>query len=96
VDTPETQPFSLDDECLCCHSGPVNLRLCSDGRTVVLVCDECGTTWLRPESAGTGDCIFPSSPDYEIEGSGCSIAAWKGARPATDDEARAAGWGDYL
>ena len=82
--------FHLSVGCPVCKGGAVGFRKCSDGRTLVLVCDECDAVWLRPEAITAETAVFPSSPDFRIEGLGCSIATASGSRWATLEEIRAA------
>jgi hypothetical protein len=65
-------------------------KQCSDGKTLVLVCDECDAVWTHPGAITAETVLFPSSPDFRIEGLGCSIAAGYGSRWATLEEIRAA------
>lgn len=83
--------FYARDCPICGADGAVGFRMCSDGKTIVLVCDECDSVWLRPDQITGETLILASGPDLIIEGLGCSISVAHGAHWATLDEIRAAG-----
>jgi hypothetical protein len=76
--------------------GAVGFRRCSDGKTLVLVCDERDAVWLRPDDINAKNAIFLKSPDFFIESLGCSIAKKYGARWATLEEIKAVGWEPFV
>jgi len=82
--------FYASPSCPVCNGGTVGFRTCGGGRTLVLVCDECDAAWTHPSAIAAETAVFPSSPDFRIEGLGCSIAAKSGSRWATLEEIRAA------
>ncbi|CAN7744941.1 MULTISPECIES: hypothetical protein [unclassified Variovorax] len=41
-------------ECPICRNGLIGIRRCSDGSTLVLMCDECESVWADPAPAGGG------------------------------------------
>src|SRR5438309_1986948 len=47
--------YYLQDTCPVCYSGPVGFRTCSDRKTVVLLCEECGAAALRGRSERGGE-----------------------------------------
>ena len=88
--------FYASPLCPVCKGGAVGFRKCSDGKSVVLVCDECGAVWLHPGQITAETALYPSSPDFRIEALGCSIAASSGSRWATLEEIRAAQLGAFV
>jgi hypothetical protein len=82
--------FYVSTPCPACGEGLLGFQMCSDGKTIVLVCDECDAVYLRPDAITRETALFPSWPDFLIEGLGCSIATAAGARWATLEEIRAA------
>ena len=82
--------------CPFCKGGTVGFRLCSDGTTIVLMCDECDAVWLRADAVSLESPIFPSSPDYRVEGSGCSVATVYGSRWAKYEELLSSGVDSFI
>jgi hypothetical protein len=87
--------FHVEGICPFCHGGSVGFRRCSDGKTIVLMCDECEAVWLDPEHRTAGDALFPHSGSFEVPGLGVSIggdrAGW-----ATRAEVESAGWQEHV
>jgi hypothetical protein len=77
--------------CPACEVGPVGFWRCSDGKTLVLLCDECGAVYLSPDKITLEEAGFPSGPDYELPELGCALVSGK-AGWATRAEVEAAGW----
>lgn len=88
--------FYVKPYCPVCGQGMLGFRMCSDGRTIVLLCEECGAVFLRPDEITSETALHPSWPDYVIEGLGCSTAIYAGARWATRDEIRKAGFERFI
>lgn len=83
--------YQLPRSCTYCEQGPLGFVMCSDGRTVALVCDDCDATWLDPADVEDEEPLFPGAPDYFVEGREASINFLQGARWATLEELRARG-----
>lgn len=79
----------------CGMEGEVAFWRCSDGKTLVLMCDECNATWLNPLSVTSRSALFPASPDFIVDNLGCSLRGPK-AGYATRDEIRAVGWEPFI
>src|SRR3954468_24330151 len=81
--------------CPFCHGGSVGFGPCSDGKTIVLMCDECEALWLDPEHRTAADILFPHSGSFEVPGLEVSIggdrAGW-----ATRAEVESAGWREHV
>ena len=75
--------FHIEELCPICHVGPIGFLMCSDGKTLVLVCDECNAVWLDAHAVLAESAVFPSSPEYSVEQLHCSVASSAGARWAT-------------
>jgi len=70
---------------------------CSDQRTVVLSCYECGNVWLKPEDVAVdGTEMDTQSPDHYLEGLNCSIATKHGAHSSTLEEIESAGFTAFI
>ena len=82
--------FYATSVCPACSGGVVGFRKCSDGQTLVLVCDECDAVWRNPDRITVDTAFFPSSPDHRIEGLDCSIATKYGSCWATSEEIKTA------
>lgn len=78
--------------CPMCEQGNVGFRVCSDGKTVVLLCDECEALWRDPGTISPSTAEYPAAPDYRVPGQTCSVAGPE-ARWATRAEVDRAGWG---
>lgn len=80
-------------ECPYCGGyGAVGFWCCTDGKTVILVCDECEAAWLNPTELAEGKLAFISKPPlYLLPGSEIS-AFGEGANWASMDEITRAGF----
>jgi hypothetical protein len=74
--------YYVENPCPICHAGAVGFRRCSDGIAIVLMCTECDAVWLGPVVIASESAIFPTAPDYLVEGLSCSTGAGR------------AGWAD--
>lgn len=85
--------FYLEDNCRICGDGLLGFLRCNDGRTVVLMCDECGSIWSSPSALGSPPIVvaapyfFLPETDIAVSGDG---AGW-----ASMTEIFAAGLGQY-
>lgn len=87
--------FNIDSYCPICCEGTIGFVLCSDQKTMVLVCDECESTWLDPSNVSPIQVLYPKAPDFKVPGLECSIKA-PDARWATREEIMQKGWGHYI
>jgi hypothetical protein len=87
--------YYTDGSCPICSNGAIGFRKCSDGRTIVLMCDECNAVWLRPDAIKQEAAIYPSAPDYIVSAVGCSIAS-PNASWAELHDIKAAGWEKFV
>jgi hypothetical protein len=83
----------VDGTCPCCDAGMMGFRICSDGITVVVVCDECDRAWFDARRLGTADAEAVNLPRWRIADSEVFL---EGSRWATRGEVEAAGWGDLV
>lgn len=88
--------FYASPVCPACGGGVVGFRKCSDGKTLVLVCDECNAVWVHPNGITADTAVFPSSPDFRIQDLDCSIAATNGSCWATLEEIKAANMDNFV
>lgn len=77
--------------CPICEQGGIGFRRCSNGMTVVLMCDECESVWPSPGHVEKGNALFPSLQDFKVAEINCAIGGGK-AGWATADEVFQAGW----
>jgi hypothetical protein len=77
------------------ENGQVGFRLCSDEKTMVLMCDECDAVWLRPDLIDLDHAIYPQQPHFLIGNENCSIkkplSHW-----ATQQEIEKCGWAEFI
>lgn len=78
-----------------CGDGLCVFMLCTDGKSVVLECDECGAVWLDPRRFDASDVFFPSEPDFSIPIEGCSMLR-PNVSAASRAEVEGAGLGDMI
>lgn len=81
--------------CPLCEAGVRGFRLCSDGVTIVALCDECDSIWIDPRQLDISHVVDHDLATGDIPGLSCSIARPK-SRWATRAEVEAAGWADLV
>jgi hypothetical protein len=86
--------FFFAVECPVCGAGTRGFRLCSDKKTIVVMCDECDSVWLDPSHVTASKVIHPDSATGLISSLKCGIGM--GSRWATREEIERAGWGDLI
>jgi hypothetical protein len=66
--------------CPICINGLIGIRRCSDGKSLVLMCDECESVWLDPKhiSAEESVDVQPPVSASAIEISGASRTLTRG------------------
>jgi hypothetical protein len=81
----------VTETCPVCTAGNIGFRRCSDGVTIVLMCDECDSVWLDPARRSSADALAPATFSFEVPGTACAVgrgqAGW-----ATRAEVERAGW----
>ena len=87
--------FYIKRVCPVCQQGAIGFRTCSDGKSVVLVSDECDATWKNPNDITAQNAFFLQSPAFFIEEIGCNSGG-PGTHWATMDEIREAGFGQFI
>ena len=87
----------VEEDCPVCEDGLglVCFRRCTDGRTVVLLCDECGAVWLSPEAVTEEAALHPKAPRMLVPGKTCAVQG-EGAGWATHEEVAAAGFSKFI
>jgi len=87
--------FYISETCPICRAGAIGFRTCSDGSTLVLMCNECDAVWTNPEAIAFETANFPSAPDYIVNELDCSISG--GASEwATRDAIEKVQWGELI
>lgn len=75
--------------------GQIGFRLCSDGKTIVLMCDECDAVWLDPQNLEGESFLSLQSSDFIVPGTDCSVR-FPESRWATRDEIVNFGWEKFI
>ena len=87
--------FVAKEVCPFCQGGSVGFLICSDHETMVLVCDECESTWLDPTHISITNVLFPKPPEFKVPGLDCFLkmpeAYW-----ASKEEIVERGWGSFI
>lgn len=81
--------------CVVCVQGVLGIRRCSDGKTLIVMCDECETVWSNPQQLGADSALDATPPEWIVRELGVAIAGDK-AGWATNAEVAAAGWADAV
>jgi hypothetical protein len=87
--------FYMEGHCGFCRHGDVGFQRCSDGLTIVLMCDECDAVWLDPAHRETAQALIPSMATSELPGTPYAVAGGA-AGWATLAEIEKAGWQAYV
>lgn len=85
--------FYLKDSCRICGDGLIGFLRCNDGRTVVLMCDECGSIWRDP-AIQSAPPIVVAPPHFFLPETNISVSG-SGAGWASFSEILEAGMGQY-
>ncbi|MAX39934.1 MAG: hypothetical protein CME33_25605 [Gimesia sp.] len=88
--------YYIEELCPICRTGLIGFRMCSDNKTIALLCDECGSVWLNFEEISVESALFPESPEYYVEQLQSSLALSTGAKWATKDEIDTAGFTNLI
>jgi len=85
--------FSVRQSCPICVNGIVGFRVCTDQDVMFIMCDECDTVWLRPDTMSSIEALYLKPPDYRIPTSDCSLFT---SRWATREEIERHGWERFI
>ena len=85
----------IKTSCPICTEGMVGFRRCSDNETIVLMCDECDTVWLRPQEVNASHALYPSPPEYLVPTLECSIKS-PHSQWAEEEDVAEKGWSTYV
>lgn len=88
--------FHVKGICPICDAGGLGFRRCSDGETIVLMCDECDSVWLDPRNTDAKKALRSEDSEGGVVtglkcGVGGKLSGW-----ATQEEIRTAGWINYV
>jgi hypothetical protein len=75
--------------------GQICFRLCANGESIVLMCNECDAVWLEPEHFEIDYFLSPQPPDFLVPGTNCSVGGPK-SRWASKDEVSKKGWSSFI
>ena len=81
--------------CPICRTGNIGFHRCSDGATVILMCDECDSIWTSPDNVAAETMLDVSEPDYKVPGLDCTPWGSKGGWATLQDVDRV-GWSSYV
>jgi hypothetical protein len=87
--------FFVEDNCPVCRTGFLGIRCCSDGQTLVVMCDECETIWASPENISRSNALDAEPPMFEVVELGIAIAGGS-AKWASCEQITAKGWEMYV
>lgn len=85
--------FYLQKNCGVCRDGLLGFLLCSDAKTVVVMCEECSSVWLTPDELEQPP-IVTEAPRYLLPESDVSISGGS-ARWASFQEIDDSGMSGY-
>jgi len=60
--------------CPICINGLIRIRRCSDGKSLVLMCDECESVWLDPKHISAEESVDVRPPSFAVAQLGVSVA----------------------
>jgi hypothetical protein len=81
--------------CPVCRAGVIGIRRCADGKSLVLMCDECETVWASPESIDSSNALEAEPPSFVVQQLGVAIAGGAAGWASAEDVA-AHGWSDAV
>lgn len=87
--------FFIKDSCPVCRTGTLGVRRCADGKSLVVMCDECETVWKSPALISTANALDAAPPNFEVAELNIAIAGGS-AEWAGHEEISAKGWGAYV
>lgn len=85
--------YSTYDVCPICQHGQIGFRKCADSEYIVLMCDECDSIWLEPNTVRSDNVIYTEPPHFIVPMLDCSIlnSTW-----ASRDDIYKKGWKNYI
>ena len=87
--------FYLEESCPVCEDGILGFLKCSDGKTIVVMCEECCSVWLKPDEIGCEEPIYPQAPDFRLPNTDISVKGG-GSEWAAYEEIIDIGFGVYV
>jgi hypothetical protein len=79
--------------CPICANGLIGIRRCSDGKSLVLMCDECESVWLDPQHISAEEAVDVQPPSFVVAQLGVSVA---GVLAGWAGDAEASPWRTYV
>jgi hypothetical protein len=86
--------YYLEENCSVCGEGILGFLRCSDGKKVVVMCEECNSVWLAPNEVEAQSPIYPEAPEFLLPDSRTSISGGDSGW-ASLEEIESAGMGNY-
>lgn len=86
--------YYLKKNCPICGDGILGFLRCSDGKKVVIMCDECNSVWLAPDEVQEQNPIYPEAPEFLLPDSKLSVSGGESGW-ASFEEIESAGMGNY-
>ena len=56
--------YYLEKNCSVCGDGILGFLRCSDGRTIVVMCEECSSVWLTSDEVEDKYPLYPEAPRF--------------------------------
>jgi hypothetical protein len=87
--------FYIVANCPVCLYGSIGFWRCEDGKTIILLCDECDSLWLGPQKINTESLLASTARDNFIPEVNCFLTGGQ-AGPATKEDIKKQGWLNYI
>lgn len=86
--------YYLEESCSVCGDGILGFLRCSDGKKIVIMCEECNSVWLTPSEVESESPIYPEAPEFLLPDSKISISGGNSGW-ASLEEIKSVGMGSY-
>lgn len=88
--------YHLETTCPICLNGWIGFWRCSDGETIILICDECDSIWADPNDASDAHKMLHSTArDNYIAEIDCYLTG-QASGPATLPDIERKGWLSFI
>ncbi|MCC6605293.1 MAG: hypothetical protein IT327_18945, partial [Anaerolineae bacterium] len=87
--------FYIVNNCPVCLYGSVGFWRCADGKTLILLCDECDSMWLNPQKVETENLLASTARNNFIPEVNCFLLGDQ-AGSATIEDIKKQGWLNYI
>ncbi len=87
--------YFVKDSCPVCRTGMLGIRRCADGKTLVVMCEECEAVWVSPELISISNALDAAPPTFEVTEIRIAIASGA-AGWSNHEEIVAKGWEKHI